>query len=210
MTDGESQALALDLAAASGAYDRVSDLMRTVMTYKTGLDNLDLSPAQVFGGTFDPFEKLPGLRQALAAARATANGWGNVGTNLWMAIFMGTHEMSAYLSATAAETRRIVDGATAAKRPLTQAEIDSITRALQRMQGLLQGQRDKIDGARREAADFVRLISGDYAKLTTSAERLDGAIAWIDNWVVTVLPSYMRDIHMMNMAAEYAAAWRRK
>jgi len=123
---------------------------------------------------------------------------------------MGTHEMSAHLTGTASETRQIVDGATAAKRPLTQSEIDSITRALQRMQGLLQRHRDKIDVARREAADFVRLVSADYGKLTTSAERLDGAIGWIDNWVVTVLPSYIRDIHMMNMAAEYAAAWRRK
>jgi hypothetical protein len=206
----DGQALALDLAAASGAFDRVTDLMRTVTGYGSGLEKLDLSPGQAFGSTFDPFEKLPGLRQSLVTARANGGAWSGVGNTLWMSLLMSAYEMSAGLTDAAAGTRGTVDAAKAAGRALTQAEVDSITGTLRRLQRTLETARNKIDASGRETVDFVRLISGDYEKLTTSAERLEGALTWIDEWLVRTGTKYIMDQGMLKMVTEYAAAWRKK
>lgn len=207
-----SDALAIDLRAATSAYDRVVDLMRTVMTYKTGIEALDLTPAHAFGTTFDPFENLPGLRQALTAARANAGVWNELGTRLWMGQFMSAHEMSGLLSSAATDTRKIVDDAKAAKRELTQAEIDAITKRLQDLQRTLDGQRTRMDQARTDTSAFVRVVVGDYGKLTTSSERLDGAVKWIDEWIVRVGTQYLRPDQsgILKMIAEQGAAARRK
>lgn len=207
-----SDALAIDLRAATSAYDRVVDLMRTVMTYKTGIEALDLTPAQAFGTTFDPFENLRGLRQALTAARANAGVWNELGTRLWMGQFMSAHEMSGLLSSAATDTRKIVDDAKAAKRELTQAEIDAITKRLQDLQRTLDGQRTKMDQARTDTSAFVRVVVGDYGKLTNSSERLDGAVKWIDEWIVRVGTQYLRPDQsgILKMIAEQGAAARRK
>jgi hypothetical protein len=206
----DPQALALDLAAASGAYDRVSDLMRIVTSYTSGLNALDLSPAKAFGSTFDPFEKLPGLRQALVTARANGESWGGAANQYWMSLLMSAHEMTALLASAASRTGQVVDAAKGAKRPLTQAEIDSITSELQRLQSVLEGHRNKMEASRRETVDCVRLINGDYDKLTNSSERLDGAVTWIDEWIVREGTKYIMDAGMLKMISEYAAAWRAK
>lgn len=210
MSGGRNTRLALDLAAASGAYDRVSELMRTVTSYVTGLEKLDLTPGHVFGSTFDPFERLPGLRQALQTARDHSGAWSGVGQKLLMSLFMSAHEMSSQLAGAAKQAGETVDAAKRAGRPLTKAEIDSIVATLRRLQGTLQSQRNRIEESRRESVDFVRLISGDYARLTTSAERLEKAIAWIDEWIVRVATSYISQPPLMNMVTEYGAAWRKK
>ena len=207
-----SDALALDLRAATSAYDRVVDLMRTVMSYKTGLEALDLTPAQAFGTTFDPFENLPGLRQALVTARANAAVWNELGNRLWLGQFMSAHEMSAHLSSAAADTRTIVDAAKTAKRELTQAEIDSIVRRLQDVQRILDGQRSKMEQVRTDTSAFVRVVVGDYGKLTNSSERLEGAVKWIDEWIVRVGTQYLRPDQsgILKMIAEQGAAARKK
>jgi hypothetical protein len=207
---GDGQALTLDLGAASGAYDRVADLMRSVTSYTSGLDALDLSPGHAFGSAFDPFEKLPGLRQALTAARAHGGGWKGIGTGLWMSLLMSAHGMSVELAGAASETKATVDAAQAAGRALTQTEIDSITGTLRRLEGTLESQRNEIDASRHETVDFVRLISGDYDQLTTSAERLEGTISWIDEWVVREGTKHIMDTGILKMIAEYGAAWRAK
>jgi hypothetical protein len=207
-----SDALALDLRAATSAYDRVVDLMKTVMVYKTGIEALDLTPAQAFGTTFDPFENLPGLRQALTTARANAAVWNELGNRLWMGQFMSAHEMSGHLSSAAADTRKIVDAAKTAKRELTQTEIDAIAKRLQDIQRVLDGQRSKMSQARTDTSAFVGVVVGDYGKLTNSSERLDGAVKWIDEWIVRVGTQYLRPDQsgILKMIAEMGAAARKK
>lgn len=176
----DRSALALDVAAAHGAWDALSGLLRKVNAYVSGIQELSLEPVPVFGTTIDAFHQLPGLKQALATARGHAPAWQGVGTDLYLGVLMGVAEFTPQLSARSAEIKGIVAGAAAAKRPLNAAERASIVSILRTLEAALQSRRSTLERLKPRTVDFVRLITGDYATLTTGAERIDEAIPAVE------------------------------
>jgi hypothetical protein len=176
----DRSALALDAGAAHGAWDALGALMRKVSAYVSGIQEMPLEPVPVFGTTIDAFHQLPGLKQALATARSHAPAWQGVGMDLYVSVLMGASEFGPQLSARSAEIKGIVDGAAAAKRPLSAAERASIVAILRTLEASLQSRRGTLEKLKPRVVDFIRLITGDYATLTSGGERIDEAIPAVE------------------------------
>jgi len=187
----DRSALTLDVAAARGAWDVLSGLLRTVTGYVTGIQELSLEPVPVFGTTIDTFYELPGLKQSLAVARGHASQWGNVGTELYLGVLFGAAEFTPALTARSEEIKAIVDGAAAAKRPLTAAERTSIVAILRALEGQLQSRRNTLEQLKPRTVDFIRLITGDYAALATGSQRIDDAIPAVERATTKAALNYM-------------------
>jgi hypothetical protein len=208
----DRSALALDAAAARGAWDVLSGLLRKVSAYVSALDELSLDPVPVFGTAIDAFHDLPGLKQALAAARSHAPAWRDVGTELYLGVLFGAVEFTPVLSARSAEIRGIIEGAAAAKRALNATERASIVAMLRTLEDQLQSRRDTLEKLKPRTVDFIRLISRDYAVLATGSERIDEAIPAVERATTNAALKYMspESQGLMRMVIEAGAKIRNK
>ena len=187
----DRSALALDAAAARGMWDVLGDLLRKVSGYVSGIQELSLEPVPVFGAAIDTFHDLPGLRQALATARGHAPAWQTVGTDLYLGVLMGAADFKPMLSAGSVEIKAIVDGAAAAKRPLSAAERASIVAILRALEEELRSRRSTLESLKPRTVDFIRLIAGDYATLANGSERIDEAIGAAERATTNAALKYM-------------------
>ena len=187
----DRSALALDIGQTTGAYGEVIALMKKVGAYTGALDQLNLDPVPVHGTQIDPFYNLPGLRQALAAARDHTPAWVLLSQNLFRQLFDGAAMFAPYLTNASGEISQTIAGAEAAGRTLTPAEMTSIVSKLQALETLLQRDRDKITSLRTSAVDFFRLIAGDYAALATGSQRIDEAIPAVEKATTDAALKYM-------------------
>ncbi|MDQ3280261.1 MAG: hypothetical protein M3Q69_02485 [Acidobacteriota bacterium] len=186
----DPSALALDLAATTGAYDDVMRLMRTVGAYTSNLGALDLGGVDVHGAHIDPFYKLPGLREALAAARQHTPAWNPIAQDLFTQLLHGAYDFSPVLTYAASEIRKTIAAAEGAKRPLTAQEMTSIVSRLQSLQQQLRSHREKLTQLRTPAVDFIRLIAADYATLETGAQRIDEAVPAVEKATMDAAMKY--------------------
>lgn len=187
----DRSALALDVGQATGAYGEVIALMKKVGAYTSAMGELNLDAVPVHGTSIDPFYNLPGLRQALAAARAHTPEWGTLSQRLFMQLLEGAMNFTPSLTASAGEIRQILAAAETAGRMLTPAERASIVAKLQALEAQLQRDRDQIAGLRTATVDFCRLIAGDYATLTTGSQRIDEAIPAVDKATMDAALKYI-------------------
>ena len=188
----DRSALALNVAEATGAYDQVIELMKTVARYTGSMEALNLDPVAVHGAQIDPFWNLPGLRQALTTARSHTPQWGLISQNLFRQLFDGATAFTPYLTSSSGAISQILDAAEAAGRELTAAEKTSIVSKLQGLQTYLERDRGKIETLRNSSVDFIRVIAGDYAALTTGAQDIDKAIPALEQSTMNASLQFMK------------------
>jgi len=174
-------ALALNVDEATGAYSQILALLRKITGYTSALGALNLEPVSVHGARLDAFSNLPGLRQALLTARDHTPPWTSLSQQLLMQLIQGALYFKPSLQSASTEIEKIVNAALEAGRALTQAEMASIIAKVQALETTLQGHRDKLATLRTSTVDFARVVAGDYAALTTGAQRIDAAIPAIEN-----------------------------
>lgn len=187
----DRSALALDLAQATGAYGQVLALLRKITSYTSALGSLNLDAVAIHGTQLDPFQNLPGLRQALLTARRHTPAWASISQQLLMQLIQSAVYFKPALKAASAEIEQIVDGALNAGRALTNAEMTSITAKVQGLETTLQRDRDTIATLRTSTVDFARVVAGDYAALSTGAQRIDEAIPAIEKATAEAAMKYL-------------------
>lgn len=184
-------ALALNVSEATGAYAQVLALMRKITAYTSALGSLNLDPVSVHGTRLDAFQNLPGLRQALLKARDHTPPWSSISQRLLMQLIESAIHFKPMLKAASAGIERIVNAALEAGRALTKSEMASITAKVQALETILQGDRDKFAALRASTVDFARVVAGDYAALTTGAQRIDEAIPAIEKATMDAALKYL-------------------
>lgn len=184
-------ALALDAGEATGAYGQVLALMRKIGAYTSALESLSLDPVSVHGAQLDAFHNLPGLRQALLTARGHTPPWMSISNQLFMQLMQSAVYFKPSLQAASAEIERIVNAALEAGRALTPSETAAILTRLQALETMLQSDRDKSAALRTSTVDFTRVVAGDYAALSTGAQRIDEAIPAIEQATVNAATKYL-------------------
>lgn len=187
----DRSALALDVAAATGAYGDVLALMRKVTGYTSALDGLDLGAVPVHGSSIDPFYNLPGLRQSLQTARTHTPAWGEIAQRLLLQLIQGASLFTPLLTAASGELAQILARAEAAKRPLSADERASIVAKLRTLQGALQQDRATIAQLRTATVDVIRVIARDYAALTIGSQRIDEAIPAVEKATADAAMQYL-------------------
>jgi hypothetical protein len=187
----DRSALALNVGEATGAYGQVLALMRKIGAYTSALESLNLDPVAVHGGRLDAFQNLPGLRQALLTARGHTPPWNLISQQLFMQLMESAMYFKPSLKAASAEIEQIVNTALEGGRALTKSEMTSIIAKVQGLETILQRDCDNIAMLRTSTVDFARVVAGDYAALSTGAQRVDEAIPAIEKATMDAALKYL-------------------
>jgi hypothetical protein len=208
----DRSALALNVGEATGAYGQVLALMRKIGAYTSALDSLNLDPVAVHGGRLDAFQNLPGLRQALLTARGHTPPWALISQQLFGQLLESGVYFKPLLKAASAEIERIVNTALEGGRALTKSEMTSIITKVQGLETVLQRHRDNIATLRTSTVDFARVVAGDYAALSTGAQRIDEAIPAIEKATMDAALKYLDPLSqgIYKMVVEQGAKIRAK
>jgi hypothetical protein len=208
----DRSALALNVGEATGAYGQVLALMRKIGAYTSALDSLNLDPVAVHGGRLDAFQNLPGLRQALLTARGHTPPWVLISQQLFGQLLESGVYFKPLLKAASAEIERIVNTALEGGRALTKSEMTSIITKVQGLETVLQRHRDNIAMLRTSTVDFARVVAGDYAALSTGAQRIDEAIPAIEKATMDAALKYLDPLSqgIYKMVVEQGAKIRAK
>jgi hypothetical protein len=192
MSAFDRRALTIDAQAGRGAFDGLSRLLVTISSYISALASVDVSPVSVHGSAIDPFYKLPGLRATILTAREHSAAWAPIGQTIGMNLLIGMTTFGIDLQGATREIKGIVEGAAAAKRPITAAERTRIVDLLRSLEGKLANYSSELSLQKPRVVDFVRLIATDSAPLQSGRDDLGAAITFVEQATAAEALKYLR------------------